>query len=130
MKKVPSITAAEWTVMKVLWRNAPLIVLEVAEALEGEVDWHPKTVRTLMTRLLDKGAIRREKRGGVYRYSPCVTEEQCVRAESTSFLSRCFSGKAQPMLAHFIEHENLSADDIARLRAKLDERARQEEEHG
>jgi len=75
---------------------------------------------------LAKGVLAREKRAGVYRFSPRLSEEQCVREESQSFLERCFAGKAQPMLAHFIEHEDLTAEDVASLRAMLDAKTRRE----
>ncbi len=131
MTSVPSISAAEWTIMQVLWREAPLSAIEVVEALEGQSDWHPKTIRTLLGRLVAKGALCREKRGGALRFSPIVTEEQCVRDESRTFLERCFAGMAQPMLAHFIEHEHLSSEDIAALRAMLDRKtARETEDDG
>lgn len=123
MTKMPGISSAEWRVMQVLWRQAPLTALEVYEALEGQADWHPKTVRTLLGRLLAKGVLRREKRGGVFRFSPSASEEECVREEGVSFLQRCFGGRAQPMLAHFIEQEALSAEDIESLRAMLDQKS-------
>ncbi|MBI5094456.1 MAG: BlaI/MecI/CopY family transcriptional regulator [Candidatus Hydrogenedentes bacterium] len=126
MDKRPGISAAEWTVMQVLWRESPLSVLEVFEALQGRSEWHPKTIRTLIGRLLAKGIVAREKRAGVYRFSPRYTEVECVREESQSFLERCFAGKAQPMLAHFIEHENLTQEDVASLRAMLDAKIRRE----
>jgi BlaI family penicillinase repressor len=123
MTKIPGISSAEWVVMQVLWRQAPLSALEVFEALEGQADWHPKTVRTLLGRLLAKGVLRREKRGGVYRFSPEATQEKCVHEESVSFLQRCFGGSARPMLAHFIERENLTPQDIESLRAMLDQKS-------
>ena len=131
MADTPSISAAEWMVMQVLWRTAPLSAVEVAEGLEGQAEWHPKTVRTLLGRLVAKGALGREKRGGALRFSPLVTEEECVRDESRTFLERCFAGMAQPMLAHFIQHEALTAQDIACLRAMLDQKtARENEDDG
>ncbi len=131
MTDTPSISAAEWMVMQVLWRTPRLTAVEVAEALEGQADWHPKTVRTLLGRLVAKGALDREKRGGALRFAPLVTEEQCVRDESRTFLERCFAGMAQPMLAHFIQNEHLSAQDIAALRAMLDRKtARENEDDG
>jgi BlaI family penicillinase repressor len=131
MTELPGISSAEWTVMQVLWRQSSFLsAIEVYEALEGSPDWHPKTVRTLLGRLLRKGAVSRRKRGGVYRFSALVQEEDCVREEGRSFLERCFAGDARPMLAHFIEHEDLTAQDIATLRAMLDKRAEQEKGHG
>ncbi len=128
MSNTPSISAAEWMVMQVLWRTPHLTAVEVAESLEGQAEWHPKTVRTLLGRLVAKGALGREKRGGALRFTPLVTEEQCVRDESRTFLERCFAGMAQPMLAHFIKHEELTPQDIAVLRAMLDRKMNREQE--
>ena len=126
MSTVPCVSQAEWVVMQVLWRKAPLSATEVFEEMTGACDWHPKTVRTLLGRLVQKGALRREKRGGVYRFEPRVTHEQCVREEARSFLQRFFGGSLQPMLAHLMENEELSTDEIEALRAKLDELADRE----
>lgn len=123
MKKDIGISSAEWVVMDVLWARSPLSALEVFEALEGRVEWHPKTVRTLLGRLLKKGVLKREKRGGVYRFSPLAGQQECVREEGQSFLKRCFAGNLRPMLAHFIENENLTREDIETLRAMLDRKA-------
>lgn len=123
-----NISQAEWQVMQVLWGRAPLSAAEVCDALEAQCDWHPKTVRTLLGRLVDKGALAREKREGVLQFRPLVSQEECVREESRSFLEQCFGGALRPMLAHFIENEDLSPEDIAALRAKLDARAKQEKE--
>ena len=122
MADTPSISAAEWMVMQVLWQTPRLTAVEVAEALEGQAEWHPKTVRTLLGRLVAKGALAREKRGGALRFSPLVSEERCVRDEGRTFLERCFAGMAQPMLAHFIKHEDLTPQDIALLRKMLDQK--------
>ena len=129
MTKLPGISSAEWRVMQVLWRQSPLTALEVFEGLEGQSDWHPKTVRTLLGRLLAKGVLKREKRGGVFRFAPQASEEECVREEGTSFLQRCFGGNARPMLAHFIEQENLTPEDIESLRAMLDQKSGGETPH-
>lgn len=118
----PRISVAEWEVMKVLWAQGPSSANQVIHALASTTDWHPKTVRTLLTRLVDKGVLDREKQGGLYVFTPCVEETACVRDESRSFLDRCFGGSLQPMLAHFLEHEDLSDEEIAQMRRLLDEK--------
>jgi len=123
MEQIPSISPAEWTIMQALWRGGPLSATEVYEEVSKQCAWHPKTVRTLLGRLIRKGAVRREKRGGVYRFAASVAEETCIREEGRSFLERCFGGRLHPMLAYFLEHEDLSAEDIEALRAKLDQQA-------
>ncbi len=118
----PRISVAEWEVMKVLWAHDPLSANQVIDALASTTDWHPKTVRTLLTRLVDKGVLGKEKQDGLYVFTPRVEETACVRDESRSFLDRCFGGSLHPMLAHFLEHEDPSDDEIAELRRLLDEK--------
>ena len=74
---VPQISDAEWRVMKVLWARAPLTTNEVVDALDGETDWKPKTIHTLLSRLTQKGALTFEKQGREYSFRPAVTAEEC-----------------------------------------------------
>ena len=127
MEKTPGISQAEWQVMKVLWWQSPLTATEVYEALEESTGWHAKTVRTLLGRLVAKGVVKREKRAGSFRFWPVLDEATCVGEESRTFLERCFSGRLGPMLAHFIENEDLTPDDVRSLRALLDERDGEDE---
>jgi BlaI family penicillinase repressor len=122
MNRLPSISSAEWEVMRVLWDQAPHTANEVTEALPSSLEWHPKTVRTLLDRLVKKKAVSKTKSRGVYVYAPLVDEALCLRAESRGFAERFFDGRLQPMIAHFIAHEDLSAEDIATLRKMLDEK--------
>ena len=119
---VPRISDAEWSVMKVLWENSPQTANEVVEALEKSEARHPKTVKTLLNRLVRKGALDFHQEGRMYRYYPLVEKHLCVRAESESFLKRVYGGAVQPMLTHLLERENLTPDDIAELRRILDEK--------
>ena len=114
-KEPPRISKAEWEIMEALWRRAPLSVTETFESLGSGADWHVKTVRTLLDRLVRKGAVDKRKIHGVYVFSPIPRREQCVREEGSSFLSRFFRGDTASMIAHFIEHEDLSADEVHRL---------------
>lgn len=126
MANAPTISPAEWEVMRVLWTKAPMNANAVALSLPQGLQWHPKTVRTLLDRLAAKGALQKTKTHGVYEYAPLVEESACLRAESRGFADRFFGGRLQPMIAHFIEHEDLSQDDIASLRRLLDEKGKNE----
>ncbi len=121
-RNIPHITDAEWEVMKVLWAGAPRTANEIVQMLEGARDWNPKTVRTLIKRLTEKGAVGYEADGRIYRYYPLVQEEECVKSETRSFLKRVYGGAMRPMLAHFIRDEQLSREDLDELRKLLDER--------
>src|SRR5689334_10456163 len=105
MKNLPKISETEWEVMKVLWTKSPLAAEDVIAALVAQDDWHPKTVKTLLNRLVKKQALGFEKDGRAYLYRPLVREADCVRAVSDSFLDRVFGGSLTPMLAHFVERK-------------------------
>ena len=81
-------------------------------------------MKTLLNRLLTKGALAHEAEGKRYRYRPTVSRASCVRAEGRSFLSRVFGGKAGAMLVHFVQDADLSPEDIRQLRRLLDEKGR------
>lgn len=120
MPQPPRISDAEWTVMKELWKHSPQTALEVTASLHAQTSWSPSTVKTLINRLVGKGALGSTKQGREYLYVPKVSESSCVRAESRSFLQRVFGGSMRPMLASLLEEESLSPEDIQELRRLLD----------
>jgi BlaI family transcriptional regulator, penicillinase repressor len=122
MSPIPQISDAEWLVMRVLWRRFPATAKDVCAALEGAVKWSPRTVRTLLNRLVNKGALGFTKQGREYHYTPKVSESECVRAESRSFMQRVFGGSMTPLLTHFLEEGPLSREEIEELMQILDER--------
>jgi BlaI family penicillinase repressor len=111
----------EWEIMKVVWTEAPCTASQIIDALQplGH-DWHPKTVKAFLNRLVRKKALGFRKEGRAYLYKPLVSEETCVDAISESFLNRVFQGSLRPMLAHFVERKKLSAQEIRELRALLE----------
>ena len=120
MSAAISISDAESRVMEVLWQHAPQSAEEVVAALCIPGGWHEKTVKTLLNRLLHKGALRAEKDGRRYLYSPLLQRADWQQNESRSLLDRVFGGKLTPLLTHFSEHEKLSAKDVTELRKLLD----------
>jgi BlaI family penicillinase repressor len=121
---IPQISDAEWLVMRALWAKSPATAKEVVAALETETRWNPKTVLTLINRLVGKGALGFTREARTHLYFPKLTERECVRVESRSFLERVYGGAVQPMLAHFVKETPLSAHDITELRRILDEKAK------
>ena len=115
------ISDAESVVMDVLWKRNPLSADEVMAALSGQQDWQEATVKTLLNRLLKKGAIDAEKDGRRYLYAPVLQREAWVQGESESLLDRVFGGRVAPLVAHFSEQRKLSRKDIAELRKLLQE---------
>lgn len=122
MKKVPQISDTEWHIMKILWASVPLTANEVIKKVEGVTSWKPKTVKTLLGRLVKKNAIAFNKDGRAYVYYPIVTEDECVKAESQSFLEKVFSGALSAMFANFLEEQELSSEEIAELKRILDQK--------
>ena len=119
MKQLPDISEAEWQVMKACWAGSPVTAQAIIDRLGAQADWHPKTVKTLLNRLVKKRALGFKKEGRAYLYHPLVAEKDCVTAESKSFLDRVFGGSLQPMLAHFVENKNLSPKEITGLKRLL-----------
>ena len=114
------ISEAESVVMDVLWQRSPLAAEEVVAALASRQDWQEATVKTLLNRLLNKGAIEADKDGRRYLYRPLLRREDWVLDESESLLARLFDGRVAPLVAHFSRHRKLSADDVAELRRLVD----------
>ena len=117
-----NISESEWLAMEVLWDSAPLTSQEVTQALRSNKNWAANTVRTLLSRLLKKGVLKVETNAsGVRAFSPMVSREACIRAESDSFMRRLFGGAAKPLLVHFAKNSNLSPQDVEELKLLLDE---------
>ena len=119
------ISEAESKVLEAFWRAAgPLSADDVVAAMDNDRDWSAGTIRTFLTRLVKKGALRFKAEGKRYLYTPAVTRQACVRSAGRSFLDRVFGGAAGPLIAHFVEEEKLSKDEIAELRRLLDRKQR------
>src|ERR1051326_4066487 len=99
MPKPPSISDAEWEVMNVVWGDSPVTANEVVSALGSRRPrWSPRTIKTLLNRLVKKGALGYEADGRRYLYRPRVRRDACMRRESGSFLTRVFGDAVGPML--------------------------------
>jgi predicted transcriptional regulator len=107
--------------MDVLWRSHPLGADDVVAALAESRHWQGATIKTLLNRLLRKGAIAAEKDGRRYLYSPRLRREEWVLQESRRLLDRLFGGRVTPLVAHLGAHHKLSRRDVADLRKLLEE---------
>jgi BlaI family penicillinase repressor len=128
----PEISDAEWDVMNVIWQApGPLTAADVVARLEetgpaGSAGGRsPRTVKTFLNRLLNKGVLAAEAEGNRYLYRAKLSREQCVKAETRSFLSRVFAGATGPMLVQFVRQAKLSADEVTELKRLLDEKGDQ-----
>lgn len=115
------ISEAESIVMDVLWARHPQSAEDVVAALAHAQHWQEPTIKTLLNRLLKKGAIQASRDGRRYLYTPVLAREDWVLGESESLLERLFDGRVAPLVAHFSERRKLSRKDIAELRQLLEE---------
>lgn len=115
------ISEAESVVMEALWAASPKTAEEVAAAIAPERDWQEATVKTLLNRLLKKGAVRAAKDGRRYLYSPVLTRERWLHGESKGFLDRMFDGRVAPLVAHFSRHRKLGKRDLEELKRLIRE---------
>ena len=125
---LPKISEAEYEVMKVIWKHAPISTNEVVGQLADQCDWSPKTIHTLLKRLVDKKALTYEKEGRVFVYTPVIKEDDYISEQSASFLSRYFDGDFGAMMMQFVEQGKLSEQDIAELHMALDKKQNSKEE--
>lgn len=119
MHQDPKISEAEWEVMNALWEGSPASSGQVVERLVPSSDWSPKTIKTLLGRLVKKGFVAYDEDGTRYLYRPAVRRHEIVRDESRSFLERVFRGDAASLLAHFAREVELSDEEAADLRRLL-----------
>ncbi|WP_050031315.1 BlaI/MecI/CopY family transcriptional regulator [Verrucomicrobium sp. BvORR034] len=122
MTPAPDISESEWTVMEALWDASPQTASELTKLLRPTTKWAENTVRTLLTRLVEKGALKTaENSSGTRTYLPAVKREACVRAEGESFMQRVFGGAAKPLLVHFAQNSKLTAEEVRELKKILDQ---------
>ena len=119
MRELPQISEAEFEVMKVVWKYAPINTNEITEKLTQTTNWSPKTIQTLIKRLVSKKALTYEKQSRVFVYTPLVKEDEYIRRESNTFLNRFYDGNIISMLASYIEDDKLSEAEIDTLRSLL-----------
>lgn len=119
-EKFPSISDAESHLMEVLWRAPVPVVAEQIVAALSEMHWQAATVKTLLNRLLNKGAISAEKDGRRFLYQAVLQRDAWLARESDSMLQRLFGGRLAPLVAHFGSQQTLSAADVQELRKLID----------
>ena len=119
MSKLPQISEAEFEVMKVIWKYAHISTNEVTEKLTQTTDWSPKTIQTMLKRLVTKKALTYEKQSRVFVYTPLVPETEYIRQESNSFLNKYYNGNIVSMLTSYLEDDKLSKTELDTLRHLL-----------
>ena len=119
MSALPQISEAEFEVMKVVWKFAPINTNEITERLLKTTTWSAKTIQTLIKRLVTKGALTYEKQGRIFVYTPLVKENEYINQQSNSFLNRFYDGDISAMLSTYLENDQLSETELQHLRSIL-----------
>ena len=110
------ITGSELEVMKLLWRaEDALPVTEIREKLQKSKGWEPATIKTLVGRLVSKGAVRQEKRN-VFYYSPLITEKEYSAWATEDLITRLYNGSARDLVAALVNSDGLTQEDLDELR--------------
>jgi len=121
VKEIPQISEAELEVMKVLWGTGQATSSQIVDKLKQSTKWKPKTIQTLITRLVSKGAIRAEATANkAFLYLPVINEDDYKAYANSSFLKKVYDGSINLMLASFIKEKKLSKEDIEGLKKLLD----------
>ena len=119
MRNLPQISEAEYEVMKDVWKHAPISTNEITQQLLKTTSWSPKTIQTLIKRLVNKGALSYEKQSRMFVYTPMVKENEYIGQESNSFLKRFYGGNITAMVSAYLEDDKLSEAEIETLRGLL-----------
>lgn len=127
MNRFPQISEAEYEVMKIVWKYAPINTNEITEKLLQTTSWSPKTIQTLIKRLVTKGALTYEKQSRVFVYTPTIKESDYISRKSSSFLARFYGGNLTAMVSAYIEDDKLSDTEIEQLRSLLSRRKEKED---
>jgi BlaI family penicillinase repressor len=125
MKDISKISNSEWEIMKYAWGNVPCTANDIVEALSKTTDWKSNTIRTLINRLVKKEVLSYEideidKK--TYYYFPLLSESDCIKSESESFIKRVFNGSLNGMIANFLNESELSDKEIEELKSILEKK--------
>ena len=115
------LSASEWNVLNCLWADSPRTVMQLVAELEQSVGWAKSTTITTLRRMEEKGLVRAEQSGRGKSYTPAVEREQAATAETRSFLGRVYQGSVGLMMSAMAKRQELSAGEVAQLRAILDQ---------
>jgi BlaI family penicillinase repressor len=113
------ISDAEWRVMHEVWQEPTVTSQQMIERLQETMDWSAGTIKTLLHRLVQKGALDFQRKGNRYLYRALVSEANCIDLASNQMLHTIFKGRPVPMLAYMVQSARLSGDEVKSLRSLL-----------
>jgi predicted transcriptional regulator len=109
------ISETELDIMAVLWADSPLSAADVAKQVPARRDWSPTTVKTMLARLVEKGALAAEAQGRRFLYRPLIERDRLAGAQAGRLVDRLFGGRISPLVAHLAERRDLDPEDLAEL---------------
>ncbi len=116
-RNTPRISEAELQVLQYLWDESPLGAVELAERIPKSRGWSLATVKSLLSRLMAKGAIAAESEGRRFRYHPVVDREAVAALQAGRLIDRLFGGRVSPLVAQLAEQRQIDPQDLAELEA-------------
>lgn len=122
MKNLPQISDAEFEVMNIIWKYAPINTNDIVEQLSKNKSWNPKTIQTMLFRLEKKGVITHEKESRVFVYSPLIEKDAYLERERDTFINRFFDGALNQMVVSYLNKNELTSKEIEDLQAILDKK--------
>lgn len=114
------ISEAEWQVMQCLWQGGGKPLKDIIDQVAPQTGWNGNTIRTLLVRLVEKGAVAAEKQGRNYHYSALAQKEECIREETQSFLRRIFDGSPVKLFAALTGSGEISEQELSEIRGMID----------
>ena len=120
MPNLPQISDAEFMVMNIIWKYAPINTNDIVEQLSKDKEWSPKTIQTMLSRLEKKGVIAHEKDGRVFVYFPIIMKSEYFEAAGKKFANHFFDGAVNQMVVSLLNQQDLTAKEINDLQAILD----------
>ena len=122
MKNLPQISDAEFEVMNIIWKYAPINTNDIVEQLSKNKSWNPKTIQTMLFRLEKKGVITHEKESRVFVYSPRIKKDAYLERVRDTFINRFFDGALNQMVVSYLNKNELTSKEIEDLQAILDKK--------
>lgn len=122
MKPLPQISDAEFEVMNVIWKYAPINTNDIIQQISQEKSWNPKTIQTMIFRLEKKGVLTHEKEGRIFVYSPLIQKESYLEIAKNTFINRFFDGAFNQMVVNYLSKHELTDKDIDDLQKILDKK--------
>ncbi len=122
MNILPQISDAEFEVMNIIWKYAPINTNDIIKHLSQAAKWNPRTIQTMIFRLEKKGVITHEKESRIFVYSPLIPKEEYLKVASSNFINRFFDGALNQMVVNYLSKTELSDEDIDDLQTILDEK--------